>query len=160
MTRTILKAAAIVSILFVLSPVAIAANAPETVDLTNAFRTAGATVDRLQVYEIAGIVIIRGRAADKAQAEDLNRLATSLGYTRVANLVQIVQDRDDEITRKAEVELTVHRSLDGCRFSVTSDNGVVRVAGQVRHELQKDAVAQVLRNIDGVRSIEINLTRF
>jgi osmotically-inducible protein OsmY len=160
MTRTILKAAAIVSILFVLSPVAIAANAPETVDLTNAFRTAGATVDRLQVYEIAGIVIIRGRAADKAQAEDLNRLATSLGYARVANLVQIVQDRDDEITRKAEVELTVHRSLDGCRFSVTSDNGVVRVAGQVRHELQKDAVAQVLRNIDGVRSIEINLTRF
>lgn len=159
MTRTI-KAAAIVSILFVLSPAAIAANAPETVDLTNAFRTAGATVDRLQVYEIAGIVIIRGRAADKAQAEELNRVATSLGYVRVANLVQIAPDRDDEITRKAEVELTVHRSLDGCRFSVTSDKGVVRVAGQVRHELQKDAVAQVLKNIDGIRSIEINLTRF
>lgn len=160
MIRTFTKAAALVSILFVLSPAAIAATAPETVDLTNAFRAAGSTVDRLQVYEVSGIVIIRGRAADKAQAEDLNRVATSLGYTRVANLVQIVQDRDEEITRKAEVELTVHRSLDGCRFHVTSDNGVVRVAGSVVHELQKDVAAQVLRNIDGVRSIEINLTRF
>jgi osmotically-inducible protein OsmY len=160
MIRTITKAAALVSILFVLSPAAFAASAPETVDLTNTFRAAGSTVDRLQVYEISGIVIIRGRAADKAQAEDLNRMATSLGYTRVANLVQIVQDRDDEITRKAEVELTVHRSLDGCRFHVTSEKGVVRVAGQVVHELQKDVAAQVLRNIDGVRSIEINLTRF
>ena len=54
----------------------------------------------------------------------------------------------------------MHRSLDGCQFRVTSDQGIVRVAGLVKHELQKDVAAQVLRNIDGIRSVELDLTRF
>jgi osmotically-inducible protein OsmY len=74
--------------------------------------------------------------------------------------VQIIENRDIEITRRAEVELTVNRSLDGCRFRVTSEQGVVRLAGSVKHELQKDVAAQVLRNIDGVRAIEMNLDKF
>ena len=65
MMRTINQAVAIAAILIAISPVATAA-VPQTTDLTNTFRGAGAVVDRLQVYEIAGIVIIRGRAADKA----------------------------------------------------------------------------------------------
>lgn len=161
--RTPIKAAAPLAILmalfFAISPVAAAAE-PEAVDLTQAFRTAGATVDGLKVYEISGVVLIRGRAATKAQAEEVGRLAQSLGYTRVANLVQIVENRDAEITRRAEVELTVNRSLDGCKFRVTADQGNVRVAGLVKHELQKDVAAQVLRNIRGVRSVEFDLTRF
>ena len=161
--RTPIKAAAPVAILialvFAISPMASAAE-PEAVDLTQAFRTAGATVDGLKVYEISGVVLIRGRAANKAQAEEVGRLAQSLGYTRVANLVQIVENRDAEITRRAEVELTVNRSLDGCKFRVTSDQGNVRVAGLVKHELQKDVAAQVLRNIRGIRSVEFDLTRF
>jgi osmotically-inducible protein OsmY len=157
--RTITKAAAIVAFILAIGPVASAA-APEAVDLTPTFLNAGAKLDRLQVYEIAGIVIIRGRAADKSEAEELGRVAQSLGYSRVANLVQIIENRDQEITRRAEIELTVNRSLDGCKFRVTSDQGVVRVAGLVRHELQKDVAAQVLRNIDGIRSVEFSLTRF
>jgi osmotically-inducible protein OsmY len=162
--RTSIKAAAPVAILmavfFAISPVVFAAE-PEAVDLTQAFRAAGASgVDSLKVYEISGVVLIRGRAADKAQAEEVGRLAQSLGYTRVANLVQIVENRDAEITRRAEVELTVNRSLDGCKFRVTADQGNVRVAGLVKHELQKDVAAQVIRNIRGVRSVEFDLTRF
>ncbi len=153
------RAAAFVAIPHRDQPVATAA-APEAIDLTESFRAAGATLDRLQVYEIAGVVLIRGRAADKSQAEELGRIAQSLGYTRVANLVQITENRDAEITRRAEVELTVHRSLDGCKFRVTSEHGNVRVAGQVRHELQKDVAAQVLRNISGIRSVEFDLARF
>ncbi|HYI07910.1 MAG TPA: BON domain-containing protein [Thermoanaerobaculia bacterium] len=159
MTRT-LKAVAFAAILIALTPAAAAA-APEATDLTNAFVTAGApSIERLQVYEIAGIVIIRGRAAQQSQAEELGRVAQSLGYARVANLVQIIEHRDGEIARQAEVELTVNRSLDGCKFRVTSEQGVVRVAGEVVHELQKDVAAQVLRNIDGVRSVEMKLTKF
>lgn len=161
--RTILKAAAPVAILvatlLAIGPVASAAE-PEAVNLTSAFREAGAVMDSLQVYEISGIVLIRGRAANKAQAEELGRLAQSLGYKRVANLVQIVENRDAEITRRAEVELTVNHSLDGCKFRVTSNQGNVRVAGLVKHELQKDVAAQVLRNIRGIRSVEFDLTRF
>jgi osmotically-inducible protein OsmY len=161
--RTPIKAAAPVAILmalfFAISPVASAAE-PEAVDLTQSFRSAGAKVDGLKVYEISGVVLIRGRATTKAQAEEVGRLAQTLGYTRVANLVQIVENRDAEITRRAEVELTVNRSLDGCKFRVTADQGNVKVAGLVKHELQKDVAAQVIRNIRGVRSVEFDLTRF
>lgn len=159
MMRTITKAVAIAAILIALNPAASAAT-PQTNDLTSSFRGAGAAVDRLQVYEIAGIVIIRGRAADKAQAEALNQYATSLGYTRVANLIQIVKHEDEAIARAAERELTVHRALDGCQFRVSSDKGVIRVAGRVRHELQKDVAIQVLRTIDGVQSVEATLDKF
>jgi osmotically-inducible protein OsmY len=159
MIRTITKATALVVLLIAISPVATAAST-EPVDLTNTFRAAGSTVERLQVYEIAGVLLIRGRVTDKAQAEEVGRLAQTLGYTRVANLVQITVNHDVEITRRAEIELTVNRSLDGCKFHVTSEQGNVRVAGLVRHELQKDVAAQVLRNIDGIRSVQFDLNRF
>jgi osmotically-inducible protein OsmY len=159
MMRTITKAVAIAAILFAITPAVFAAT-PEAVDLTSAFRDAGASIDGLQVYQIAGVVLIRGRAADKLQAEELGRIAQSLGYDRVANLVQVVENRDVQIARTAERELTVHRALDGCRFQVTSANGVIHLAGSVRHELQKDVAFQVLHNIDGVRAVEISLNRF
>jgi osmotically-inducible protein OsmY len=159
MMRTIVNAVAIAAVLILLAPAASAAT-PQTTDLTETFRGAGASVDRLQVYEIAGIVIIRGRAADKAQAETLNQYAQTLGYERVANLIQIVKNEDASITRAAERELTVHRALDGCQFSVSSDKGVVTLAGRVRHELQKDVALALVRSIDGVRSVEVNLDRF
>jgi len=159
MMRTITPAVAIAAILIAFSPVATAA-VPDSKDLTPQFISAGASLDRLQVYEIAGIVIIRGRAADKTQAEEVGKVAQSLGYTRVANLVQVVENRDAEIARAAEVMLTVHRSLDGCKFRVSSEQGTLRVAGEVAHELQKDVAVQVLRNIDGVRAVEVHLTRF
>ena len=159
MMRTISKAVAIAAILLAVSSTAWAAT-PQTTDLTTTFRGAGAAVDRLQVYEIAGIVIIRGRAADKAEAELLNQYAQTLGYARVANLIQIVKHEDALIARKAERELSVHRALDGCLFRVTSNKGVVKVSGSVTHELQKDVALQVLRSIDGVQSVEVTLNKF
>ena len=159
MMRTITKSVAIAVILIALSPLADAAT-PQTTDLTNTFRGAGAAVDRLQVYELAGILIIRGRVADKAEAEILNQYAQTLGYSRVANLVQIVKHEDALIARKAERELSVHRALDGCQFRVTSTRGVVKLSGSVAHELQKDVAMQVLRSIDGVQSVEVTLDKF
>ena len=154
------KLAALIAATLMFVSVSATAAAPQTLDLTANFLKAGATIDRLQVYELAGIVIIRGRAANASEAELLSRHAQSLGYTRVANLVQIVKHDDEAMVRKAEVELSVHRSLDGCRFSVTANQGVLRVAGSVRHELQKDAALAVLRSIDGVRSVEMSLNKF
>jgi osmotically-inducible protein OsmY len=159
MMRTIITAVAIAVSLTAVAPVAVAAT-PQTTDLTPTFRAANAAVDRLQVYEISGIVIIRGRAANQAEAETLNTYARTLGYERVANLIQIVKHEDAKLARAAERELTVHRALDGCRFSVSSDQGVVTVAGSVRHELQKDVALAVVRSINGVRSVEVNLNRF
>ena len=78
MMSTTRRSVAIAVIILALTPTALAA-APQTTDLTDQLRVAGAEVDRLQVSEIAGIVIIRGRVADKAQAEALGLYATSLG---------------------------------------------------------------------------------
>lgn len=159
MMRMITRTVAIAGILMAMSLPASAAT-PQTTDLTDTFRGAGAVVDRLQVYEIAGIVIIRGRAADKTEAEILNQYAQTLGYGRVANLIQIVKHEDALIARKAERELSVHRSLDGCQFRVTASKGVVKLSGSVTHELQKDVAMQVLRSIDGVMSVEVSLDKF
>jgi osmotically-inducible protein OsmY len=158
MMRSI-KLVAIAAVLMTLTPAVFAA-VPETTDLTPKFLAAGASVENLQVSEIAGIVIIRGRAADKDQAAILNLFAQNLGYQRVANLVQITKNDDAQIARNAERLLTVHHALDGCRFSVRSVQGVLHVAGRVRHELQKDVAFQVLRSINGVRSVDVQLDRF
>jgi osmotically-inducible protein OsmY len=139
-----------------------AADAPRANDLTQAFRDAGAvSIEKLQVVEIGGIVLIRGRADEKAQAEEIGLLARRLGHERVANLIQVIEAPDDAlIVRNAERELTVHRSLDGCRFQVASSKGVLSVNGSVRHELQKDVAVQVLRNVEGVREVKLDLARF
>lgn len=159
MMRTMLKAVAIAAILMVLTP-AISAASPEPINRTEEFRGAGAVMDRLQVYEIAGILVIRGRAESKAQAEEISAIALKLGYARVANLIQIIQHNDEKIAREAEVKLANHHSLGGCRFSVRSDRGVVSVGGSVQHELQKDVALLVLRQIDGVRSVNVDLKKF
>lgn len=160
MARTAaLTAAALLLIALAATPAA--AEEPRAIDLTRTFREAGVNIDRLQVVEVGGIVVIRGRAQEKAHAEEAGLLARRLGYERVANLIQVYEAPDDAaIRRTAERELTVHRALDGCRFTVDSKKGILRVNGSVRHELQKDVAAQVLRNIDGVREVKLDLAKF
>lgn len=128
-------------------------------DLTATFATAGLDIDRLAVFEIAGIVIIRGETYDRAQAMAMGELAAQRGYTRVANLIRVRDWAaiDAEITRTAQRELTSHRSLDGARLRIHAQNGVLRIAGTVRYELQKDTAIALGRTIDGVRSVETEL---
>lgn len=160
MKRTLSSAAVLTAILLTINSVALAA-APQANDITSRFANTGLSIDRLQVFEIGGIVIIRGRTTDKLEAEEAGHLAATLGYYRVANLIQIAEPIDDiAIERKAERELTLHRALDGCRFHVTSQQGVVQLNGSVQHELQKDVAAQLLRTIDGVKEVRLDLQRF
>jgi osmotically-inducible protein OsmY len=139
---------------------AASASQPPTTDLTGQFVAAGVDVEALQVSEVGGIVVIRGRTLDKAKAEAAGRIALSLGYGRVANLVQITEPADDAaIQRRAERELSIHRSLDGCSFQILSQHGILRIAGRVHSELQKDVAVQLLRNVDGVREVRSSLTQ-
>jgi osmotically-inducible protein OsmY len=135
-------------------------SAPQPVDLTPQFRGAALPIANLKVFEIGGIVLIRGNATDRATAEAAGVVAEKLGYTRVANLVQVVRPPDDgAIRRAAERQLTLDRSLDGCKFRVDSHDGVVHVAGTVAEEIQKDEVVLILRTIDGVRDVHADLQR-
>jgi osmotically-inducible protein OsmY len=162
MTRTapIFAAATLAALMTSSAFAAKAPSGPQPNDLTPAFRTAVLGVDRLQVFEIGGVVVIRGRVAEQSQSEAATQYAKSLGYTRVANLIQLSIVPDDAaLERAAERELTIHRSLDGCKFRVNAENGVVSIAGSVRHELQKDVALQLVRNIDGVRAVNSTLDR-
>lgn len=130
---------------------------PQATDLTAQFRAAGLKITNLRAFEVGGVVLLRGVAADRETAEEVGRMATTLGYLRVANLVRVAPPTDDiAIERLAERELAV-RPLDGCTFHVDSRDGVVYVKGQVVSELQKDMAIELLRNIDGVKSVHAEL---
>lgn len=140
-------------------PSANARTGPQTVDHTQQFVTNGAQVNGLRATEIGGIVLLRGETDDPAKSEAATKLAHTLGYTRVANLIRIVDAPDDaEIERTAERRLAT-RTLDGCNFIIDSTDGVVTVAGHVRYELQKDVALSILRKIDGVREVRSSIQR-
>lgn len=162
MTCTTRSLGSVIAAFLFAASAAIAAPAqqPQSNDLTPAFRAANLAIDDLRVIEVGGIVVIRGRAADKLAAETAGTMARSLGYERVANLVQIIEAPDDAaIERRAERALASQRALDGCNFHLDSDKGVIRVAGTVQYELQKDMALQVLRGVDGVLSVQNDLRR-
>src|SRR2546423_14891068 len=62
---------------------------PSVHDVTAQLVSAGVTVDALRAVEVGGIVVLRGRTADRASAEQASTAAQSLGFTRVANLIQV-----------------------------------------------------------------------
>jgi len=69
------------------------------------------------VVEVGGIIVLRGRTSDRAAAEKAATVAQTLGFSRVANLIQVADAPDDaRIMRAAERELSVHRGLDGTQI--------------------------------------------
>ena len=123
-------------------------------DVESALANEGINVSRLQVIETEGITIIRGQVSRVDHASRIGELVHELGYQRVGNLVSVVPLPDDEaIVLNAERELALTRSLEGCRLIVASRYGIVTVRGTVQSELQKDLAAQVIRRIEGVRSV-------
>jgi osmotically-inducible protein OsmY len=155
-----MKVSAAVVAAMLVAMTALAVSPAQPVDLTPLFRQAGLAIDELKVVEVGGVVLIRGTAASRSVAEEAGRIAIGLGYSRVANLIHVVPPPDDDVlARIAERELTRNRSLDGCTFRVAADRGVVRIAGTVRNNMQKDYAIEVLRNIDGVREVQADLRR-
>jgi len=154
------KAAPLVMAMLLIAAVASAApQEPSATDVTAKFT--GLTIDGFRAVEVGGIVVLRGRTFDRAQAEQAAIMATTLGYTRVANLVQVSDPIDDAaIERMAERRIGLNRSLDGCSIHIDSDQGAVRLAGTVKNELQKDVAVQTLRSIDGVKSVTSDLKKF
>ncbi len=145
--------------LFVVSLFPLAARAQsEPIDLTAMFRGAGVDITDLRVYQISGIVLIRGTSGDRGKAENAGTVAKNLGYQRVANLIQLAEPKNDvDIVRFAEGSLGRHRSLDGCKFQIDSLNGIVSLGGSVYQELQKDVAVELLRKIDGVKEVHSTL---
>ncbi|HUJ15493.1 MAG TPA: BON domain-containing protein [Thermoanaerobaculia bacterium] len=153
-TKSTLIGAAILAAL-VAFPGISKANDTATVDITPQLRRSGLDIDNLRGIEIGGIVILRGKSVDAASALRAGEYVQQLGYTRVANLIEVVTPPDDaHIRRTAERELAMQRSLEGCNISVESQRGIVTIAGKVNSPLQRDVAMDIVRNIDGVRAVK------
>ncbi len=152
-------AALFATLVVTLAPAAVRAANVDAVDLTSKFQAAGLKIDG-RAIEVGGVVVLRGKADDVASAAAAGTLAQSLGFPRVANLIQVVEPPDDQaIERFVERELGLRRALDGCQFRIDSNHGVVHLAGKVQYELQKDVAINVVRQIDGVREVRADLQR-
>src|SRR5437870_12713506 len=87
---TIIRSAAVLAALFVFASYA-AALEPAANDITAKFITAGVEVPDLHAVAVGGIVVLRGNAASPVEAERAGQIARDLGYTRVANLVRVIE---------------------------------------------------------------------
>lgn len=151
---TTIRSAVLAAALLVSLATAQAATAPAANDITANFASAGLSVSNLAAIEVGGIVILRGNATNTDDAARAAQTARDLGYTRVANLIRVIEPADDAaIQRRAERELSRHRGLDGSQIRIKSEGGIVNLAGRVSQELQKDMAITLVRNIDGVRGV-------
>jgi len=132
----------------------------DTVDITAAFIRNGAVIEHLNVVQISDIVLIRGKTNDKKKAIAASRIATTLGYRRVANLIVIRDDASDDaaIEYTAGRQLELESGLAGCRFRVVSTLGVIRLTGSVHSEPQSDLAVSILTRIDGVKAVHPELS--
>jgi osmotically-inducible protein OsmY len=144
----------------ILMPFAAAAQT-NVIDLTDAFIKSGAVIDQLKVSQISDVVLIIGRTNDVAKAQAASRIATTLGYTRVANLIVVRDDIADDaaIVYTSQRRLELEPSLTGCRFRVASILGVIQLTGAVIKDEQEALAVHILSKIDGVKEIHPNLAR-
>jgi osmotically-inducible protein OsmY len=127
--------------------------------LAQAIAGAGSEVRSLKVIETEGIVIVRGQVTSIAAFEMAEAVVRGAGYARVANLIRLTPLTDDTaIERQVERELALSRSLEGCSFRLESSDGVLRLAGTVRYEMQKDVAERIARRVAGVRNVVVTLT--
>lgn len=154
-SRHTLRAALCALIAVVAFPFAVPAQTDVVVDLTPLFVARGADIDQLVVYRVSGVLLIRGTTLDRTKAADAGRIATSLGYTRVANLIRVVDGpaADALIAVRGQRALDLEPMLDGCRFHVDSAVGVVQISGRVRNEDQKSLAIGILKRLPGVKEV-------
>ncbi len=121
----------------------------------------------------AGVVTLKGEARSPEAKELAGRLAANTdGVSDVNNLLSVstasstaakAQDSADQagaaisdgwITSKVKASYLVSNNLDGLKIDVSTENGMVRLAGQVPSAAQKDLAVETARNIRGVRGVD------
>ena len=97
--KTTILAAAVLA----LAPAVAWAASPQGNDLTAQFVAGGVHVSGLRAVEVGGIVVLRGDTYDPTDAQAAGAFAQTLGYSRVANLIRVVDRPDDaRIERTSE----------------------------------------------------------
>lgn len=131
------------------------------IDLTATFVKRGAIIEDLSAVQVGGIVVLCGKTSDRSSAVEASRIAATLGYRRVANLIVVI----DDVKADAAIEIIGQRRLElepglaGCTFRVDSNRGAIRLTGRVIHDAQGDLAISILSRIVGVKTIQSDLAR-
>lgn len=131
------------------------------VDLTPSFILNGAVIEGLTVVQISDVVVIRGKTNDAIKSQAVSRIANTLGYLRVANLIVIRDDAADDaaIVYTGQRRLELEPGLAGCRFRIVSVRGVILLTGAVRREGQEELAVYILNKVEGVKEVHPKLVR-
>jgi osmotically-inducible protein OsmY len=65
---------------------------------------------------------------------------------------------DASITAQVKMTLLFHRSTSAGHTKVETNEGIVTLSGQARNAAEKDLVAKLVTDINGVKSVVNNMT--
>lgn len=65
---------------------------------------------------------------------------------------------DSALTAKVKSALAVDVSLKTIALDIDSEDGVVTITGKVKTQKEKDSITNVVKNLDGVKSVNNNVT--
>ncbi|MBV6290294.1 BON domain-containing protein [Pseudomonas aegrilactucae] len=131
----------------------------------------------IDVDSRAGVVTLRGRVTSAEAKQMAGSIAgSSDGVYLVNNLISLgvgdpAQAREQAATAAAEVQsdawindkvqasFLYSRNLDGPNIKVTTQEGVVRLSGDVMSDQQKTIAQEVARQIRGVRGVDADMLK-
>ncbi len=132
----------------------------------------------IEVQSSEGVVTLRGKV-DSAEAKELAGVVarTSDGVHLVNNLVSLdsaamakarenpagltrgPQPSDSWVVDKIQTSFRFSRNLDGLNIKVASEQGMVRLTGEVVSSEQKTIAVDIAREIIGVRGVDADLLK-
>lgn len=119
-----------------------------------------------------GVVTLRGTASSQAQKDLTTEYAGDIeGVTSVNNDMTIAQAGsaqdaetmgavidDASITAQVELALAWNGSTSALRTETETRDGVVTLTGEAANQAEKDLVSKLTRDINGVKSVNNNMT--
>ena len=127
------------------------------------------------VYVKDGIVSLRGEASSQAQKELTTEYAKDIDNVKeVKNEMTIAQNPpqnsvqrneatsekidDASITAQVKSALLTHRSTSALKTKVSTTDGVVSLSGIAKNDAEKSLVTKLVTDINGVTSVNNNMT--
>ena len=117
-----------------------------------------------------GVVTLQGEADSQAQKELTEAYADAVkGVVDVDNYITVspapskpktiynIID-DSSIASQLRTELLFHKSTSILRTQVKTKDGVVTLSGKVKNRAEKDLIAQLASNIEGVKKVVNDIT--
>ncbi|MFZ3052600.1 MAG: BON domain-containing protein [Sulfuricurvum sp.] len=114
-----------------------------------------------------GVVTLKGKAISQAQKELTTEYAKDVeGVKEVKNEMTLVKADDTigekiddaSITAQVKMTLMMHKSTGVIRTNVTTNNGIVTLSGKAKSEAERDLVAKLAEDVQGVNNVVNKMT--